>query len=218
MDKNEASLNCRCGACTMVLCNPTMLYRLECLCFDCRQRGLISASKRAGNDIPAEIAAYERGIDDYYFANGFLVDQKSRDLLTFTKLREDAFNTTAMSSCCGTLMCGTHPAYEGASVSVNADSCRVIVDEIIPVQVILFGCDFPPARFTAVQKRAQAPIAFSVYDEMDSAPMRQMLEAVKMPLADQYKHDGYVTFEQLCDEKTIEIDNSFYAESRRQGQ
>ena len=56
--------------------------------------------------------AYERGIDLLYFANALVVDDASCRLLEFSKLREDAFNTTAMTTCCGTIMCGADPAYE----------------------------------------------------------------------------------------------------------
>lgn len=213
--EDRAALECQCGKCRLVLCDPNMRYRIECLCVDCRQRALIFASRRPENELPAAIINYERGIDDYYFANAFLVDDASRELLTFTKLREDAFNTTAISACCGTLMCGTHPAYEGASVSVNADSCRVSVASIVPIQVIAFGCDLPADKYEAILRRCDVPTLFSVYDETDREEMIAFLKAVTEPLAEEFKRDGYVTFEQLCAEKTVEIDNSFFEESRR---
>ena len=144
-----------------------------------------------------------------------MVDDASRELLTFSKLREDALNTTAMSACCGTLMCGTHPGYEGASVSVNADSCRVSVPPIMPNQVVSFGCDFPADKYEEILKRCDVATLFSVYDETDHEEMIAFLKAVTEPLAEKYKYDGYVTFEQLCAEKTIEIDNSFFEESRQ---
>ena len=73
---------------------------------DCRQRGLISASRASGNELPPEVVAYERGIDLYYFTNALEVDDASFERLEFSKLRADANNTTGMSTCCGTLMCG----------------------------------------------------------------------------------------------------------------
>jgi hypothetical protein len=184
------------------------------MCCDCRQRGLISAAKHLDNELPTAVERYERGIDDVYFANAFLVDESSQNLLEFSKLREDAFNTTAMSACCGTLMCGTHPVYEGASVSVNADSCRITVPNAIATQVILFGCDFPTDNYAARLKQVDSPALFSVYDEADNSAMLAMIAALTEPLAEGYKLDGYTTFEALCAGKTIEIDNSFYAESR----
>lgn len=214
MTDNIAFLTCRCGACRITLCDPNVRFRLECLCCDCRQRGLISASKRPGNELPAEVLAYERGIDDVYFANALLVEESSRRLLSFSKLREDAFNTTAMSACCGTLMCGTHPVYEGGSISVNADSCRITAPSMMANQVVLFGCDFPPDKYAALQSRRDVPMLFSVYDELDRDPLPAMLEVWTKPVADEYRREGWTTFEQLCAETTIEIDNSFFAESR----
>jgi hypothetical protein len=211
----NAVLACQCGQCRVTLCDPTIRYRLECLCCDCRQRGLQFASKRPENELPAAIINYERGVDDYYFANAFLIDDASRELLEFSKLRPDAFNTTASAACCGTLLCGTHPVYEGASVSVNADSCRVSVPVVTPIQALLFGCDFPADKYAAVLKRNTAPTLFTVYDQVDHAEMIAFLKAVTAPLAEKYKVSGYVTFEQLCAGKPLTIDNSFFEESRR---
>ena len=98
-----------------------MRARVECLGFDCRQRGLISASKSQRNSLPQAVANFERGVDLVYFANAMIVAEESRELLELSKLTVDGFNTTAMSTCCGTLMGGTHPMYRGATISVNAD-------------------------------------------------------------------------------------------------
>ena len=215
MSKLSASLECQCGKCRLTLCDPRMRYRLECLCFDCRQRGLQFASKRPENRIPIDILNYERGIDDYYFANAFLIDDESKKLIEFTKLREDAFNTTAMASCCGTYLCGVHPVYNGGSISVNADSCRVSVPEIIACQTLLFGCDFPAEKYDALVKNRDVPALFSVYDETEHPEMIRFIQIVTQPLDEQYKIDGYITFEQLSAEKTIILDNTFFAESRQ---
>jgi hypothetical protein len=102
-----------------------MRARVECLCFDCRQRGLISASKRQGNSLPKVVANFERGIDLVYFANAMIVDEESRKLLEFSKLTVDGFNTTAMSTCCGTLMCGTHPMYQGTTISMSTENWSI---------------------------------------------------------------------------------------------
>jgi len=214
MDDNPAFLACRCGACRITLCDPTMRFRTECLCCDCRQRGLISASRRAGNELPDAVAKYLRGVDLYYFANAFLVDESSRDLLSFSRLREDAFNTTAMSTCCGTLMCGTHPVYDGCSISVNADSCRVTVPSIMENRLVLFGCDFPAESYAALLQRDDVPKIFSVYAEIEAAPMVALLTALKTPVAESCKRSGYTTFETLCADKILITDNSYFEESR----
>jgi hypothetical protein len=157
MTEPEAFLECRCGACRITLCDPTVRSHVECLCFDCRQRGLISATKNSGNSLPDAVANFERGVDLVYFANAFIVDEASRELLEFSKLTADAFNTTAMSTCCGTLLCGTHPLYEGMTISVNADSCRVTSSSSMPLQADVKACDIPDECVAAIVRHRTVP-------------------------------------------------------------
>lgn len=214
MNKTPAFLACRCGASRIVLSDPRMRCRTECMCCDCRQRGLISAARGSGNALPEAVACFERGIDLYYFANALVVDEASRALLEFSKLRNDAFNTTAMSACCDTLMCGIHPAYEGCSISVNADSCRVAVPEVIANQMVLFGCDVPAASCAARGARGDVPIVYSMADELDTPPMVALLGALRTPVEPRYLGPGVTSFEALCASRPVRLDNAFFAESR----
>jgi hypothetical protein len=191
-----------------------MRLRLECLCCDCRQRALISAGKRTGNEVPAAVANYERGIDLVYFSNALLVDDTSQSLLAFFKLREDAPTTTAISTCCGTLMCGIHPSYEGCSIIINADSCNVTALKSMETQAVVFCCDIPSDKWAELQKRDNIPKVFSVFDELETAPMVAAFTAVKVPIDDQYMQPGSTTLEELCAGKDIGLDNSFFDESR----
>jgi len=214
MTDTPAFLACRCGACRIVLSDPRMRCHTECFCCDCRQRGLISAARGTGNALPEAVLRYERGVDLYYFANAFIVDDASRALLEFSKLRADANNTTAMSACCGTLMCGIHPLYEGRSISVNADSCRVTVPELIPNQLVAFGCDIPAESWAARRARGDAPMSYSVFDELESPPMVALIRALTTPIERQYVGSGVTTFEALCATAPVRLDNAFFAESR----
>jgi hypothetical protein len=214
MAEPEAFLECRCGACRITLCDPTMRSHVECLCFDCRQRGLISASKSLGNSLPDAVANFERGVDLVYFANALMVDEASRDLLEFSKLTADAFNTTAMSTCCGTLLCGTHPLYEGTTISVNTDSCRVTTSSRMPLQAIVFACDIPDEHAAALVSRSTVPIIFSVYDELESPAMKVFVSAATTPISASASAMATTNFEKLCATKTLRIDNSCFVESR----
>jgi hypothetical protein len=214
MTDTPAVLACRCGACRIVLSDPRMRCRTECLCCDCRQRGLISAARGRGNALPEAVLRYERGIDLYYFANALIVDDASRALLEFAKLRADANNTTAMSACCGTLMCGIHPLYEGCSISVNADSCRVTVPEAIPNQMVVFGCDIPAESWGVRCARGDVPMVYSVADELESPPMVALVRALTTPVEPRYLGPGVTTFEALCASGPVRLDNAFFAESR----
>jgi len=191
-----------------------MRSRVECLCFDCRQRGLISASKNPGNSLPDAVANFERGVDLVYFANAFIVDEASRELLEFTKLTADAFNTTMMSSCCATLLCGTHPLYEGKTISVNADSCRVTTSSSMPLQVIVNACDIPDEQAAALVRRSTVPVIFSIYEESESPAMKAFVSAATAPISANASATATTNFEILCAAKPLTIDNACFVESR----
>jgi len=214
MTDETGYLACRCGQCRITLCDPYMRYRTECMCVDCRQRGLISASRRPGNELPPAVAAYERGIDLYYFTNALKVDDASFERMEFSKLRADANNTTCMSSCCGTLMCGVHPIYGGHTISVNADSCRVTVPSVMPSKLIGFGCDIPADKCEAIRQRDTRPLVMSLEAEIDEPHMVELLAAVTAPVPERFSREGR-TFEALCAAKNnTRIDNAFFEESR----
>ena len=175
---------------------------------------LISAARGTGNALPQAVLRYERGIHLYYFANALIVDDASRALLEFSKLRADATNTTAMSTCCGTVICGIHPLYEGCSISVNADSCRVTVPEVMPNQLVAFGCDIPAESWAVRRARGDAPMIYSVFDEVESPPMVAGIRALTTPVEPRYLGPGVTTFEALCASAPVRLDNAFFAESR----
>ena len=214
MTEPDAYLQCRCGSCRITLCDPVMRAHTECLCFDCRQRGLISASKSPTNPLPEAVANFDRGVDLVYFANALIVNEASRALLEFSKFTEDGFNTTAMSTCCGTLMCGTHPLYEGTTISVNADSCHVTTTSSIPLQAVVFAGDAPEREAASIAQRSAVPVIFSVYDEMDHPAIKALVKAVTEPISDRVMAKATTNFEALCADKPLTVSNAFLDESR----
>ena len=216
-DTNQkAVLQCRCGACTIALADPVMRARTECFCFDCRQRGLIAASRSPNNALPESVANFKRGVDLGYFSNSLTIDQASRNLIEISKLTPDGANTTAMSSCCGTLMCGTHPLYDGKTISVNMDSCRVTVPTMIAVDAVVFACDAPQEKTAAIKEHSQAPVIFNLADSLESTVMQSFISAVTAPIPAEARPTGATTFEKICSTKQVVINNDFYAESRSQ--
>lgn len=214
MAEEKASLNCRCGQTRIGLCDPQMRYRTDCLCVDCRQRGMISASRAPGNAMPPEVVAYERGVDLYYFTNVLTVDDDSFERLEFSKLRADANNTTCMSSCCGTLLCGVHPIYGGTTISVNSDSCRVDVPDVMPSKAICFGADIPPDKCEAMRRRDPRPLVMSLEAEIDTPPVVEAIAALTAPIPEPLRGAGR-SFEELCAARgPVAIDNAFFEESR----
>ena len=215
MTEPNAFLECRCGTCRMTLCDPTVRAHLECLCSDCRQRGLISASRNPGNSLPEAVANFERGVHLIYFANALIVDEASRDLLEFSKLTTEGFNTTAMAACCGTVMCGAHPLYEGTTIWVNADSCRITAPSSMPTQAVVFASDISDEHAAAIVRRSSVPVLFSPFEEMESHTMQTYVSAVTEPVSDSANAMATTNFEKLSTAMPLTIDNAFFKESRR---
>jgi hypothetical protein len=165
--------------------------------------------------LPAEVAAYQRGVDLFYFSNVLLVNECSLNLLEFFMLRENSLSKTAISSCCGTMMCTIHPAAQGNSIVVDADNCRVRTPKIIETQAVFWGSDFPPEKYEALSKRDEIPKVFKPSEETHTKPMIDAVSALSAPIAELYKRAGSTTFESMCADKKLTVDNSFFEESRR---
>jgi hypothetical protein len=214
MTKPEAFLECQCGSCRIILCDSTMRAHIECLCSDCRQRGLISASRNPGNSLPKEVANYGRGFDMVYFANALVVEDDSSELLEFSKLTAEGYMTTAISKCCGTPMCGTIPLYKGTTISVNADSCRVTTPSNIPIQAVIFASDIPEEHAETIVQHRSVPVLFAVYEQMESPTMQAFVAAVTEPISASANAKATTCFEKLCAAKPLTVDNACYVESR----
>ena len=142
------------------------------------------------------------------------MDEASRDLLEFSKLTAEGFNTTAMSACCGTLMCGTHPLYEGTTIWVNGDSCRITTPSSMPTQAVVFASDISDEHAAAIVRCSSVPVLFSPYEEMESHTMQAYMSAVTEPISAGVRAIATTNFEKLCAIKPLTIDNSCYKESR----
>ncbi|MFT4562132.1 MAG: hypothetical protein ACI9BW_001876 [Gammaproteobacteria bacterium] len=210
----SAQLACRCGACQITICDPRVRFRIECLCFDCRQRALISASKGPANALSQSFSDYQRGVDLYYFANALIVPEESRLLLEYSKLREDAFNVTAMSTCCGTVMCGAPPVFEGGAIWATPDTCTINGASGMAPQFYLFSNDFPEDKCAALPLSNTIPTLGSAFEEMRSPLLQTLLRAIRAPIDVQSTQPGYTTFEQLYAEQDLKVDNSCFEQSR----
>jgi hypothetical protein len=167
----------------------------------------------APNSLPDAVANFDRGVGLIYFANALIVDEASRELLEFTKLTADAFNTTMMSTCCGTLMCGTQPLYEGTTISVNTDSCRVTTSSSMPLQAVAFTCDFPVEHAAAIVRRSTVPVIFNLYEELESPVIKALVRAVTKPVSAGASAAATTNFKKSCALKPVTIDNACFEES-----
>ena len=175
---------------------------------------MISAGKRPTNALPKALADYSRGVDLFYFANALIVQDDSRRLLEFSKLREDAFNVTAMTQCCGTVMCGIHRAFEGGAIWATPDSCSITGASDMAPQFYLFANDFPADKCLKLPLRNSIPTLGSAYDEMNSAPLQALMSAVRAPIDTRLVQRDYTTFDQLVSVCDVKIDNACFEQSR----
>ena len=217
MSEVTAYIDCRCGQCRMTLGDPTMRYRIYCLCYDCRQRPLIAGSLRPEYPLPAAFVNDERGADLMYFTNALLVNENSCRLLAFSKLRAGSDMVTAWTTCCDTPMCSSHPFYAGTSILVGADSCRVITPFSVEPQFYDFLSDYPEEKVAALPPLPLPPVFNEGPEEMEGESMRTALEKLSAPMAPQYQVAPYTTFDQLRAGQPITIKNGCYEESRRRG-
>ena len=217
MDESMAYLECRCGACRVALSDPRVRFHIECLCQDCRQRVLIFNNATAGAPLPEALANYERGVDLYYFANALDVDRASRALLGYSKLRPDAFNTTASAQCCGTVMFGAHPAFEGRAVWATPDTCKFSIPVQMPAQFCLFSGDLPPEKLAVLRLIKNIPILGSGIEVMHCEELSALLSAVRTPLDREHTNEPYATIEQLYEGRPIQCNNDFFDEIRAVG-
>ena len=141
MDSHSSSIECRCGQCRIGLADTSVRASIECLCADCRQRALISESKSDNSPIPTEVLNFERGLKLIYFSNALQISEASKEQLTFFRLSDVGQNTAAITECCGTLMFGSHPLYQGHSIWVNADSCHLETSEDCEPSFVAFASD-----------------------------------------------------------------------------
>ena len=214
MSKNKALLACHCGECNIILLDRRVRYKIECLCFDCRQRAMISQSMGNPRAFPNPLEKRARGVEIIYFSNALQVDDKSRTLLQFRKLREDGFNVTAYASCCGTIMLSSHPAYDGQSVSVLPNNCRVKGEIDTSVSMFLFAGDFSQEKLHALEIPKGVPVVFSPYEEMEEAPMQRFVQAATAKYESEGSAEPFVTYEQLYQDVALIISDDYFDESR----
>ncbi len=111
-------------------------------------------------------------------------------------------------------MCAVHPAYDGQSIVVMADSCRVTVYAVKPLEMVTFGRDFPVDAYRRRQARDNVPKIFSVFDELDNPAVIGVFASATAQTEEKYKPKDAVTLEELAAHKTVALNNSFFAESR----
>ena len=111
-------------------------------------------------------------------------------------------------------MCGTHPLYEGTTISVNSDSCCVTTSSSMPLQAVAFTCDIPDEKTEAINRHSTVPVIFNLYEELDNPAMKVLVQAVTGPVSVSASTAATTNFETLCALKPVSINNACFEESR----
>ena len=214
MSEKTALLSCHCGECKVVLLDHRVRCKIEGLCFDCRQRAMISQSMGNPRAFPDSLKNRDQGIEIIYFSNAMQVDEKSLALLQFRKLREDGFNVTAYSTCCGTIMLSSHPAYERQSVSVLPNNCLVEGEIDTPGSMVLFASDFSEEKLKDLNLPEGTPVVFAPREQMEKEPMQRFVQAATAKYEQEGSSEPFATYGQLYQNAELIISDDYFDESR----
>ena len=211
------TLTCQCGACEIEVLDSSVRYRAECLCFDCRQRAMISSGMGNLKAFPESLANYSCGSDILYFANLLRVSEQTKAKLEFRKLRESGSNVTTYARCCGTIMLSAHPAYDGKSITVFPDNCRIsqsLVD--VPTNAYLFALDFPQEKFRELKMHGLIPAIFSGDESLDAVELPKFMAAAQAAIDEVWLAQPHTTYEALYADVQIVVSDDLFADSRQQ--
>ena len=70
--------------------------------------------------------------------------------------------------------------YDGNTISVNADSCRVTTTATRTVVAVVFACDAPEEQASDIAQRSAVPVFFDVYNELDHPTLQAFVAAVRV--------------------------------------
>ena len=111
-------------------------------------------------------------------------------------------------------MLSSHPAYDGQSVSVLPNNCRVEGEIDTSVSMFLFAGDFSEEKLQALEIPEGVPVVFSAYEEMEEAPMQRFVQAATAKYESEGSAEPFVTYEQLYQDVALIISDDYFDESR----
>lgn len=136
---------------------------IECLCCDCRQRIMVCTEMNKDKDKTIQkMIDLKIGMELIYFANAFIVDDKSRENIEFFKLesmikQENHTMINMRAKCCGSFLCGAHPYYMGKSIYVVPMATRIQWEPSdyahMDSVMYIFAVDFPESNLKLLPKK-----------------------------------------------------------------
>jgi hypothetical protein len=126
--KKRAKLQCSCGKTELQFRNSQPLFKIQCCCFDCRQRWEWSRSKGC----PLE--KYSRPGEGVYVGNAISA-VKNEDALVPYMLRKNADVTFLTAECCFSIMLAVHPFYLGNVCGISGEGGCTLEAGDVPCKI-----------------------------------------------------------------------------------
>ena len=96
------------------------------------------------------------------------------------------------------------------------DNCQVAGATQADIGMYLFTLDYPAEARSKLPLINKIPCVVSAGDARESKVVRHFIATVTTPAAGAILAQPHVTYEELYRDSEIEVDNSFFKESRRQ--
>lgn len=189
-----ASLRCRCGQVSISFAVDKPVHAWECCCVDCYAKNVWSC--KAGN-VPVPPALGEHGagkpLDIRYYPSKMVVSNKQR--IAFNRLRDGATSTNMVTTCCKTILCVDHPAYQGNIVLMFPEFCPLIgAGELPDTPARVFIKDWPEAEYAKLPAKPglwiEADGTFR-YDGDGEEHLEKFMKLVSTPHSDAHAGETF---------------------------
>ena len=129
----EATIECKCGRCSITVADGKATCHFQCGCEDCRQA--IQYGHVKGGDQPVPLP-------ELYYMRSDLVDVKGKEYMHAFKLREDGDSTRVYCTECYSILGVDHPAYEDNVFLNFPEYCNNQGDLSIPLVAYVMMVDY----------------------------------------------------------------------------
>ena len=113
-------------------------------------------------------------------------------------------------------MLSAHPAYEGKSITVFPDNCRISQSFDVPTNAFLFALDFPQEKFRELKMHGLIPAIFSGDESLDAAELPKFMAAAQAAVDEIWLAQPHTTYEALYADAQIVVSDDLFAASRQQ--
>jgi hypothetical protein len=213
-------ISCNCGGVSLVLPNAQPRFRCGCCCTDCLQRAYIAANGRP----PAAVRNLEAPVDLLYVDSQIMRPSPATlaKLTVFKLNTADAPNLNLRATCCGTVLCTQHQGFHAPHTLATFNNLRPFLqcdfDMLPESQLNVWTIDWPPEKSAALAVKEEStqgralPQLFDVKTVLRERAITNFISVMQKAVS--IKPAGSISYTELCAGMGVEVETSFFAESR----